>query len=52
MMVELEYFNGTEWTKTDGLKWTSEKLAWISLGSDNLNYRTVDELGGVLTTKQ
>ena len=48
-MIELQYFNGTEWVKVS--EWTQEYLAWVSLGGDNYNYRTVDENGKVLTDK-
>lgn len=27
----------------------NEQIAWISLGSDNYNYRTINERGEVLT---
>lgn len=46
-MIELQYFNGKEWVYVS--EWISEHLAWISLGSDNYNYRTVDQDGNVLT---
>lgn len=46
-MVRLEYFSNGEWI--DCGEFHSERIAWISLGSDNLNYRTVDkETGEVL----
>lgn len=46
-MIKLQYFNGTEWRTVS--KWVSERLAWISLGDDNYNYRTVDPSGNILT---
>lgn len=49
-MIALEYFNGKEWIFVD--KWYTEEIAWATLGSDNLNYRTIDENGKVLTDKQ
>lgn len=48
-MITLEYFNGEQWIAIS--KWPNERLAWISLASDNENYRTVDENGKVLTDK-
>ena len=48
-MIELQYFNGTEWVKVS--TWANENIAWISLGGDDYNYRTVDEKGNVLTDK-
>ena len=48
-MIELEYFNGTEWIKVS--EWPNEYIAWVSLGCDTYNYRTVDESGKVLTDK-
>ena len=50
-MIQLQYWNGTEWIDI-GEPWNHEFLAWISLGDDNINYRTVDlETGKVLTDK-
>lgn len=48
-MIKLEYFNGKEWVHVD--EFFNEKIAWISLGGDNINYRTVDNNGNVLTDK-
>lgn len=48
-MITLEYYNGNEWVFVD--EYYSENIAWISLGNDNLNYRTVDDEGNVLTDK-
>ena len=48
-MIELQYFNGTEWTTVS--TWANEWMAWVSLGGDDYNYRTVDENGKVLTDK-
>ena len=48
-MVTLEWFNGKEWTVVS--QWANEMIAWISLGDDNCNYRTVDEEGNVLTDR-
>ena len=50
-MIKLEYFNGNEWVSA-GDTWHSEAMAWISLGGDDYNYRTVDnETGEVLNDK-
>lgn len=49
-MVRLEYWNGKEWVPTGNFY--NENIAWMSLGNDNVNYRTVDiESGKVLTDK-
>lgn len=48
-MVILQYFNGTNWQTLS--TWWKEELAWASLGGDNMNYRTVDDKGRVLTDK-
>jgi len=50
-MVKIQYFNGQEWIDTGG-KFGNEMIAWLSLGGDDLNYRTVDcSTGEVLTDK-
>lgn len=50
-MVQIEYWNGSEWT-AEGAPFGSEHIAWISLGGDDFNYRTVDtDTGKVLTDK-
>lgn len=48
-MIKLQYLNGTEWQTVSS--WATESIAWISLGPDTRNYRTVDENGSVLTDK-
>lgn len=49
-MVRLEYFNGKAWVPCGAF--VNEHLAWISLGGDDKNYRTVDEnTGKTLTDK-
>ena len=48
-MIELQYFNGEGWEHVES--WYNERLAWISLGGDDHNYRTVAENGNVLTDK-
>ncbi len=40
-MVNLEYFNGEKWTLV-GCSYPNERVAWLTLGPDNVNYRTVD----------
>ena len=50
-MVNIEYFNGNEWVSAGG-SFGNEAVAWMSLGGDDYNYRTVDsETGAVLTDK-
>ena len=48
-MIKLQYLTSEKWI-TCG-KFHSERLAWISLGGDDMNYRTVDVDGTVLTDK-
>ncbi len=48
-MITLQYWNGTSWQ--DVSEWGNENSAWISLGGDDANYRTVAENGEVLTDK-
>jgi hypothetical protein len=48
-MIELQYFNGTEFTTVS--TWGNEQIAWATLGGDDYNYRTIDENGKVLTDK-
>lgn len=51
-MVKLEYFNGDTWVSASENGFHIERFAWISLGGDDFNYRTVDmETGKVLTDK-
>lgn len=47
-MVRLEYWNGEQWIFVD--KYPSDKMAWIALGGDNYNYRTVDIFTGIVLT--
>ena len=50
-MIQIEYFDGEDWIPA-GEPWNSESIAWISLGGDDYNYRTVDmATGKVLTDK-
>lgn len=48
-MITLQHYNGKKWV--DCSTWTHEELAWMSLGKDNVGYRTVDGKGEVLTDK-
>ena len=50
-MINLEYWNGNDWVPAGG-GFGNERIAWISLGGDDFNYRTVDaDTGKVLTDK-
>lgn len=46
-MIKLQYWNGTTWCSCGSFP--NETFAWVSLGGDDFNYRTVDETGKVLT---
>lgn len=49
-MITLQYLSRGKWI--DVGVFGNERIAWISLGGDDFNYRTVDkELGKVLTDK-
>ncbi len=49
-MIKLEYWNGEEWIFV--AEYYSEEIAWIILGGNNINYRTVNASNGkVLTDK-
>ena len=48
-IIELQYFNGTEWIKVG--TWGNEEIAWSTLGGNDYNYRTIDEDGKVITDK-
>ena len=51
-MVNIEYWNGKEWVFAGG-PFENERIAWISLGGDDYNYRTIDVASGkVLTDKR
>lgn len=51
-MVNIECWNGEKWVFVSG-PWGNEYIAWISLGGDDINYRTVDTKSGkVLTDKR
>ena len=45
-MIRLQYFNATKW-ETIG-EFSNSDIAWITLGDDNYNYRTIDENGKVI----
>ncbi len=49
--VQLEYFDGRHWQPV-GKPFFNERNAWISLGGDDANYRTIDSQGNVLTDKR
>ena len=52
MSVKLEYWDGEKWIPASRTLFENEAFAWISLGIDNKNYRTVDaKTGRVLTDK-
>lgn len=48
-MITLQYYNGTEWVHVG--TYPNENFAWITLGGDNVDYRTLDADGNVLTDK-
>lgn len=48
-MITLEYFDGKKWVHVG--KYAQEWIAWATLGGDNINYRTLDPNGKVLTDK-
>lgn len=45
-MITLEYFNGKEWIFAG--EYESNHIAWLVLGPDYENHRTVDENGKVI----
>ena len=50
-MITLQYFNGTHWVFVG--KFSSERGAWMALGGDDVNYRTIgSETGETLTCKK
>jgi len=48
-MIKLEHFDGNRWNYCG--EFLAEWMAWMSLGTDSSNYRTIDEKGNVLTDK-
>lgn len=48
-MIELQYWDGETWLHC-GL-FLNEDLAWVSLGGDDDDYRTIDPDGNILTDK-
>ena len=49
-MITLQYFNSKEWV--DCGNFGNEHIAWISLGGDDFNYRTVDKDGMTITDRR
>jgi expansin (peptidoglycan-binding protein) len=49
--IRLQYFNGKKWVNV-GRPFVYEHIAWMTLGGDDKNYRTVDAQGNVLTDKR
>lgn len=49
--VILQYWNGKTWQQC-GQPFFNERNAWLSLGGDDSNYRTIDSGGNVLTDKR
>ena len=45
-MVYLEYYNGIDWIPVDIGPFENERSAWISLGNDTENYRTIRKESG------
>lgn len=51
-MIQLQYWDGLKWIDV-GTPWANERIAWISLGGDDVNYRTINiKTGKVLTDKR
>jgi len=48
-MIILQYFNGEKWIYCG--EFCHDWIAWMSLGGDDFNYRTIDENGVVVTDK-
>ena len=48
-MITLEYFSEKGWIEVG--KYHNERIAWMTLGGDDENYRTKDENESVLTDK-
>ena len=49
-MVYLEYKGQAGWILAG--QYPSDKIAWLALGDDNLNYRTKDESGNVIKSTE
>ena len=45
-MIKLQYYNGENWETIS--EWESALAAWISLGGDTINYRTIDYEGSLI----
>ena len=50
-MVQLQYFNGMKWVNC-GDPWFTEHLAWLSLGGDDKDYRTIEVSSGKVLTEK
>lgn len=48
-LITLQYFDGVEWI--DVSQWVNDAMAWVSLGGDDFNYRTIDSSGNIITNK-
>jgi hypothetical protein len=48
-MIKIQYYDGSKWVPAG--EFCNEMLCWVSLGDDNVNYRTIDENGNILTDK-
>jgi hypothetical protein len=47
-IITLQYFNGKRWM--DCQNFTNERMAWLSLGGDDMNYRTALKTSGITLT--
>lgn len=47
-MITLQYFNSDKDKWVEVGKFQNNTSAWVSLGIDNFDYRTIDEEGNVL----
>ena len=48
-MIKLQYLSNGNWI--DCGEFGNETIAWIGLGGDDANYRTIDANGDVMTDK-
>lgn len=49
--IQLQHWNGIEWVNI-GEPWAHEFIAWASVATDDINYRTIDiKTKKVLTDK-
>lgn len=49
-MIRIEYFNGIK-LKDTGVSYPTEELAWLSLGNDCFDHRTVDTVTDQVLTE-